>query len=119
MNIAYGEKYIATAPLRRFRSLLREDFETTSARRFLLYTFVLFPGRRIIARNARRFRRGCFDRFSCIDEMQIHMVNDSLPKSKNLYKHFLNNESLFDYKASVDSFNNTECIAIIKKEFEE
>lgn len=88
MNIAYGEKCIATALLRRFRSLLREDFETTSARRFLLYTFVLFPGRRIIARNDRKFRRGCLDRSSCIDEgpCEYKKIHDSLPKSKNLYE---------------------------------
>lgn len=104
MNIAYGEKCIAIALLRRFRSLLREDFETTSARRFLSYTFALFPGRRIIARRTiESFAEVVLTGF-CIDENTCKCTtNDSLLKSKDLYEFFLNKESLFDPKIFVDS----------------
>lgn len=91
MNIAYGEKCIATALLRRFRSLLREDFETTSARRFLSYTFALFPGRRIIARRTiESFAEVVLIGF-CIDEstfknarQMIHCLNPKIFKNLSL-----------------------------------
>lgn len=64
MNIGYGEKYIATALLRRFLSLssLPPLFPSKISKRLLRddsFGIHVVSGRRTIAQDDRKLRRGC------------------------------------------------------------